>query len=70
MLRELKSYSKNWWSDWYNMLIYGDCLQVLESLLKNEILKDIMGMKLFYRLILLRIEEGVKGKFMESGGGV
>jgi adenine-specific DNA-methyltransferase len=35
MLKEVKSYGKSWWDSWYNMLIIGDCLHALNSLLDD-----------------------------------
>jgi adenine-specific DNA-methyltransferase len=38
-LREVKGYGNNWWDDWYNMLIFGDCSLALRSLLNNPNVK-------------------------------
>lgn len=39
-LKEVKKYGENWWDTWYNMLIFGDCLQSLKFLLNDP---DIKG---------------------------
>jgi adenine-specific DNA-methyltransferase len=40
MLREVMSCGKVYWDNWYNMLIFGDCLTTLKLLLSNP---DVKG---------------------------
>lgn len=40
VLQEVKSYGVNWWNNWYNMLIFGDCLLALKSLVNNPNIKS------------------------------